>query len=250
MTKPHQYFLSARPALTMGPAPVGGEVGRAVHHDDEHRQPFFLSYAHTAERQTRAARSPSPDRHIEKFFQDLEENVRQLIPLQADEPAGFMDQEIRGGMRWTDELIHAVGTCQVLVALLSSHYLSSEWCRMEWRAFARRGVQGVDGAKASPRQGCIVPVRWAPFHEELPRHISQVQIFSPDRDPAPRAPDHYGKNGVLGLIRMKRLRESYEIVTWQLAMHIAHMFHSQRTEPRRFELAELRIVSHGDGHDC
>lgn len=220
-----------------------------MHDDGEEGPPFFLSYAHATEGQTGTAVTAGVGEHVEEFFKDLAVNVRHLIHLPAGVPAGFMDQEMRGGMDWTDELIHAVGTCQVLVALLSAEYLTAPWCRMEWHAFAQRAVRQRPGAKRSPRQGCIIPVIWAPFHENLPKHMKNTLFFSPDRDPEPRAPEHYKSNGVFGLMRMNRLRDFYEIVAWQLALHIAHIIHSQQTESREFQRADL-IVPPGDENDC
>lgn len=214
--------------------------------DDDYGSPFFLSYAHVTDGSAGAGEALDPDGLFSKFFHDLAGNVVHLIRPRADVPAGFMDRGMRGGMDWTDELLHAVGTCQILVALLSAPYLESEWCRMEWHAFSLREVRRVVGAKASPRQGCIIPVIWAPFHSALPEHIRLTQIFSPSLEPEPRAPRHYRDNGVIGLMRMRRLSECYEIVAWQLAMHIAHVYHSQRTEHRKFEIEELRSVVRGD----
>lgn len=219
-----------------------------VHDEDNHGSPFFLSYARTAKGLAGAGKAGGPDRRVEEFFHDLVENVSQLIPLRADVPAGFMDQGMRGGMQWNDALLHAVGTCQVLVALLSARYLRSNWCTMEWLAFSQRAVLRLEGRDAPPRQGCIIPVIWVPYHGALPSHIGATQIFSPDSDPEPRTPDHYLKNGVFGLMQMSLLRESYEIVTWQLAMHIADILYSQRTEAREFETAELNVLSGGEGH--
>ena len=220
-----------------------------MHDDGEDVPPFFLSYAHATEGQTGTAVTAGVGEHVEEFFKDLAVNVRHLIHLPAGVPAGFMDQEMRGGMYWTDELIHAVGTCQVMVALLSAEYLSAPWCRMEWHAFAQRSVRQRPGAKRSPRQGCIIPVIWAPFHENLPKHMKNTLFFSPDRDPESRAPEHYKSNGVFGLMRMNRLRDFYEIVAWQLALHIAHTIHSQETEPRKFRIDDLTVPS-GDDDGC
>ena len=79
--------------------------------------------------------------------------------------------------------------------------------------------------------------------------MKNTLFFSPDRDPEPRAPEHYKSNGVFGLMRMNRLRDFYEIVAWQLALHIAHIIHSQQTESREFQRADL-IVPPGDENDC
>ena len=70
---------------------------------------------------------------------------------------GFMDQEMPGGMQWADELLHAAGTCQVLVALLSAPYLKSEWCGMEWHAFSQRTVTEAGGSAGFPAPGMHYP---------------------------------------------------------------------------------------------
>ena len=120
---------------------------------------------------------------------------------------------------------------------------------MEWHAFSQRAVPRLEGTNSSPRQGCIIPVIWAPFHDALPPRISPTLIFSPDRAPEPKTPDHYVKNGVFGLMQMRLLRESYEIVAWQLAMHIANILDGQRMESHKFELAELTGFLRGGGDD-
>jgi len=213
--------------------------------DDGDGRLFFLSYARTVTGPV----GVGPDRHVRVFFHDLMENIDQLVYLGAGEPTGFMDQEMRGGEKWPDELMHEAGTCQVLVALLSARYLKSKWCRREWHAFSQRAVHGRAGAAVSSRQGCIVPVLWAPFPDDLPEHIGTTQVFTPDSAPLPAALGHYLEYGIFGLLRMGYLKESYEIVTWQLAQHIVDIFNSQRTEAREFVLAELDAGSGDDDHD-
>jgi TIR domain len=224
---------------TMVPASVWSD-GWCVVQDDG--SPFFLSYAGASERSAAV-------RAVEEFFQDLTENVGQLIYLRPDVPAGFMDREMRGGMQWTDELIHAVGTCQVMVALLSARYLQSEWCGKEWHAFSQRAVRRLPDRNAQARQGCIIPVMWAPLPAPLPPEISAELIFLPGRQPDPDVPDHYQENGIFGMMRVDRLRNSYQIVTWQLAKHIAHIYHSQRTDARKFEPDELHNIFREHGHE-
>lgn len=150
-------------------------------------------------------------------------------------------------MGWTDELIHAVGTCQVLVALLTARYLRSQWCRMEWHAFSMRTVRALRGRDSSSPQSCIIPVIWAPFRSAPPEHISSALIFLPKGEPNPRTLGHYQKNGVFGLMQMGGLQDSYQIVVWQLAISIASIYHSQRAESHEFELSE---AFRGDKHGC
>jgi TIR domain-containing protein len=204
--------------------------------ESDYGSPFFLSYARARENS-----SGDPDGYVRRFFYDLSGNVAALTSLPADLPVGFMDQNnMGGGMWWTPELMRAVGTCQVLVALLSASYLKSSWCRMEWHAFSKRVVREREGCTASPNQGCIIPVLWAPLPVALPEHISPVTIFKPDHEPSRRVPQQYGENGIFGLMRMRAPKNSYEIVTWQLAKLIARLYHSQLAVAREFDSAELR----------
>jgi hypothetical protein len=211
--------------------------------------PFFFSYAHAAERSPGGGAAHDPDQYVEQFFQDLSENVGQLISLRVGVDAGFMDREMRGGMQWPDELLHALGTCQVLVALLSVRYLKSEWCGKEWHAFSQRTVRRLESRKANPRQGCIIPVIWAPLPAALPTQISKELIFSPTRRPNPDVPGQYQENGIFGLLRMRGLKDAYDVVTWQLAMHISRVYYSQRVEFREFKDEELRSIFRSAGRD-
>jgi hypothetical protein len=162
------------------------------------------------------------------------------VSLPPDVPEGFLDQTMRGGMEWTVELTRAVGTCQVLVALLSAPYLESQWCWSEWWAFEQRAVRSLPGKTAPPRSGCIIPVLWAPLRAALPGRISSRQIFSPDLEPDPKVPAQYEENGIFGLMRMGEPDNSYQIVAWQLSRLIADIYQSQLTEPREFDPVELR----------
>jgi hypothetical protein len=203
--------------------------------------PFFLSYA----RANSAAGSPDAARYsdqmAERFFMDLQENVAQLIVRGTGAEIGFMDTRMQGGTRWRDELIHAAGTCQVLVTLLSAPYLSRKWCGMEWCAFSRRTVQRIAGSGASPWQGPIIPVRWAPVSFPLPSVVREEMIFSPSSHPDLDLPARYKANGVYGLLRTKQ-EDSYQIIVWQLSMLISKIYHSQRLKSRRFRVEDLHNV--------
>jgi hypothetical protein len=203
--------------------------------------PFFLSYARAAESPAAVPAAENADHYVAKLFQDLSENVGQLIGLRLGVEAGFMDRQMRGGMQWHDELLHALGTCQVLVALISARYLRSPWCGKEWHAFTQREVRSRAGGKANPRQGCIIPVMWAPVSAELPAQIRRGLTFSPDLRPDPTVLGQYQENGIFGLLRMGQI-DSYDVVTWQLAMHISRVYYSQVVEIREFKPEELRNI--------
>jgi hypothetical protein len=231
----------------MVPAPVGREVGCAV---PDHGTPFFLSYARAENSPASRGKAHFSDLMAERFYFDLSENVGQLITLRTGADVGFMnlgtqagfiDTGMQAGVQWIHELLHAAGTCQMLIPLLSAPYLSSEWCGREWCAFARRTVERLPGTNASTHQGCIIPVRWAPVLFPLPLPVSESMIFSPTGDPDPDLPARYRTEGVFGLLRTKQ-EDSYQIIVWQLAKHISRIYHSQRVRSRKYRLEDLENI--------
>lgn len=206
--------------------------------------PFFVSYARARDRSGNPGAGHFSDQLTRQFFFDLSEDVGQLISRTTGADVGFMDMGTPGGTHWLDELLHAAGTCQVLVALVSAPYLSSEWCGKEWCAFSQRTPQPFPGASASPRQGHIIPVLWAPVPFALPAPVGAEMIFSPTGTPKPELPAEYKANGVYGLLRTER-RDSYQIVVWELAKLISRVYHSQLLEPRKFKLEDLYDMFHG-----
>jgi hypothetical protein len=206
--------------------------------------PFFVSYARARDGSGNPGTAHFSEQMTRRFFMDLSEDVSQLISRTTGADVGYMDIRTEGGKNWLDELLHAAGTCQVLIALVSAPYLSSEWCGKEWCAFSRRTPQSVPGAAASPRQGHIIPVLWAPVPFALPPLVSAEMFFSPTEIPNPELPAEYKANGVYGLLRMER-KDSYQIVVWQLAMLISKIYYNQLLEPREFKLEDLHDVFQG-----
>jgi hypothetical protein len=201
---------------------------------------FFLSYAHASPRPSREA-----NRHVIRFFDDLSENVSWLVSRAAGEEPGFMDRSMRPGSRWTPELLHSLGTCQVFVALVAAPYLTSGWCGKEWYGFAERPVARLH-AGASTRQAPILPVIWAPYAKDrTPTAIAQVQRFSPGGLSVIDLAARYEQYGVLGLMQLRR-GPSYRGVVWDLAKEIADLHHSHWVEPRELRHEELRDVFTGE----
>jgi TIR domain-containing protein len=203
--------------------------------------PFFLSYPRTDAKSGGRGGPRSSDQLVRTFFEELCDEIAPLVHLQYGSDMGFMDVEgLPGGMNWHPELIHALGTCQMLVSLLSAPYLKSEWCGREWHAFTLRNRTTVNGANASVYQGCIIPVLWAPIAFEVPAVIKDhVSIFLPK--PTRRDPDLprlYEQRGIFGLMRAREEEAVSEIV-WQLAQLIQKIYYGQRLEPRDFEPQEL-----------
>lgn len=196
---------------------------------------FFLSYAHASPQRSREA-----NRHVIKFFNDLSENVSWLVSRAAGEDPGYLDRSMNPGSRWTPELLHALGTCQVFVALVAAPYLTCDWCGMEWCGFAMRQVQRRDDAGAT-RQTAILPVIWAPYaKDQTPAVIAEVQRFAPDGMLMAGLAARYEEDGVLGLKRFRR--DSYHAIVWELAKAIAGLHQSHWVEPRELRYEELRDV--------
>ncbi len=180
---------------------------------------FFLSYAHSGGRQ-----------RITRFFNELTDNVGQLVGRPVGADPGFMDTHIPDGSRWSPELLGAIGGCQVFVAMLSGPYITSTWCGMEWFAFAQRTVAPTSGG-GSAHQTAVVPVIWAPVPlARAPRMIREVQWFSPNGLADPSIPELYEANGVFGLMAMG-LETPYQTVVWELAKHIRDLYYSHHVEP-------------------
>jgi hypothetical protein len=202
---------------------------------------FFLSYARAASSPHANGPQPDPNDQVVRFFGDLSVNVAELVYRRPGADPGFMDRSMRGGGRWTDELLRAVGGCQVFVPLLSAAYLSSEWCGMEWHAFSQRKVTKLEESAPS-LQTCIIPVAWVSVPEtDVPPCVSAVQQFLPDDLPDPDTGRRYKTDGVFGLLRMHQ-EAPYQAVVWRLAVRIRDIYNSHSVEPRTFGRAELRNI--------
>ena len=212
---------------------------------DDRGTPFFLSYARAGRSQPPLPPEHDPDRLVERFFRDLLMDVAELLGLGMGAEVGFMDRSMRPGTLWTDKLLDAVGTCQVLVALLSPRYLTRDWCGMEWDAFARRTVQR-SGSGATTRQGCIIPVVWTPMQgDQLPEPVSAEMWFSPTTRPDPDTLTEYQDKGVYGLLRTKQ-EARYQIVAWEISREIGHVYRSHWLEHCVFTRQELSNIFQGD----
>ena len=165
--------------------------------------------------------------------------MAQLISRATGSDPGFIDRSILDGERWNEDLLHAIGTCQVFVALLSPPYFASKWCSMEWHAFShRKVVSRADGS--SSNQTAIIPVVWAPFHQpSIPLPVSALQRFSPRGLPDLDITAQYEQEGVFGLLQMQ-LDVAYQAVIWRLAQRIADLHYTHYVEPREFGVNELQ----------
>jgi len=184
---------------------------------------FFLSYAH-------AGRRGQPNRDVLQFFEDLSQDVAELVGWPAGSDPGFLDRSMAGGTHWPAELLNAVGTCKVFVPLLSDPYVASRWCGMEWYAFSRRTVTRHAGNGGDSETG-IIPVIWTPVPEDrLPSVIGDIERFSPRGLPDETLPGRYADDGVYGLMRLGHLMDCRGII-WRLAQRIAEFHFGHEVAP-------------------
>ncbi|MGH8940007.1 MAG: TIR-like protein FxsC, partial [Actinomycetes bacterium] len=61
---------------------------------------FFLSYARAHHLNKPVTAPYQVNRHVLRLFQDLSENVNQLLALPSGRDPGFMDLTMSGGEEW------------------------------------------------------------------------------------------------------------------------------------------------------
>jgi FxsC-like protein len=199
--------------------PQGGRETQVPGERAGDRPYFFLSYA----------RTPRPDRNssfdpnfwVNKLYEDLSYEVLQLIRSPV---AGFMDREIRLGMRWSRELTSALATCRVFVPLYSPRYFASDNCGKEWYAFSRRVLD--QRARKPSTDVAIVPALWVPVDEEsLPAMAREIQFDHHDLG------EMYGRVGFSGIMKVDRYRDDYILAVQGLARRIVEVAHRTTIDP-------------------
>jgi TIR domain len=189
---------------------------------------FFVSHANARNADTGTPATVSKD-PFATFFTDLSENVSQLVYRPTGADPGFIDRRMRTGVRWEQEILTAVGTCQVLIALVSDPYAHRPWCGKEWDAFTRRRTWRRADRLLVEAQ-CVIPVIWAPSPDESrPKAIATRQLFVPDRLRNARIGEQYVAEGIFGLLRVDP--EAYEVTVWRLAQEIQERVFSYWVEP-------------------
>jgi len=222
----------------MGSALAMGEVGCLARRGRPNLStPFFISYAHTG---------PESDEMARRFYNQLRAHMQILVHVPVGTALGFFDQDgIDPAVLWDEELADALGTCQVLVALLCIPYLNREWCAKEWHAFTLRKGEPTPGAGASPNLSPILPVRWAPIPFALPEAVGRPQFFTPTNTrQQPDLVKLYEEEGVFRLLQAGDEDASGTII-WQLAKRIQGMYYSQRLQSKKFMRDDLRNVFEG-----
>jgi hypothetical protein len=201
--------------------------------DDPWAPLFFLSYAHSGRGQQLS---------FARFFDDLSENVAQLISRPAGADPGYMDRSMADGSRRVGELLRAIGTCRVFVALLSASYFQSTWCGMEWFAFSQRPGVARYAGNGLEQQSAVIPVVWAaPLPpDQTPTVVTEVQRFLPSDVPNIDISSKYQAEGIFGLLKTQV--DLYDAVVWKLAQRITDIYYSYQVEPRVLRRHELRDI--------
>jgi len=174
-------------------------------------------------------------------------HVDQLVGSPTGVDPGFMDRSMEGGTRWASEVLAAAGTCHVFIPLISSGYVESRWCAMEWDTFSRRNVvRGPSDSSAS--KTAILPVTWSPMREDqLPPVVRELQFFLPQQLMDPNIAQRYLANGVYGLLTLND-EAAYQAVAWRLARGIVDAYHAYHVEPKiPTDPRQLREPFRGDG---
>jgi hypothetical protein len=190
---------------------------------------FFVSHA-TAYGNSRDVPTIDPNSPFATFFRDLSQDVNQLVARRAGADPGFLDRGLRAGVDWEHEILAAVGTCQVFIALLSAPFALSDYCGREYDGFSRRRTFRRPGGNLMPSPNCILPVLWAP-RTPIPKVVRERQLFVPVPFRDLEFGQDYLREGVYGLY-MAEQRRPYRATVWRLAQEIQRLVQEYWVEPR------------------
>ena len=124
---------------------------------------FFTSYA------VRDADSAM----VAEFHTRLEHEL-EIKRGRSAAPYGFLDRRsLRLGAEWHPELLHAVRTTRLMVALLTDDYFASRWCGREWAVMAER-QRRARGAAQGSGPIAIVPLFWVRPQGPLPARAQEL----------------------------------------------------------------------------
>jgi FxsC-like protein len=130
--------------------------------------------------------------YMDKFYRDLKEEVRLLLGAAKGDPILFRDeQDIDIGKPWRSEIINALQSAQVLVAVQTPRYFTRPYCGKEFGVMKTR-----ESLLRTPSESiaAVIPVTWGPC-VDLPAAVKQYQ-----QAPA-ELPTAYISHGLLQLKR-------------------------------------------------
>ena len=188
---------------------------------------FFVSHATAHDH---ADGPQEPNTVFAEFVRALDEDLNHVMPRRAGANPGFIDRGLRAGSNWEREILTAIGTCQVLVALISEPFTGSPWCGKEWHAFtSRRTWRRSDGAQMEDPQ-CALPVLWTVNPDDrYPQIISRHQRFRPRPTSQSALDQLYLREGIYGMYRAEY--DAYRATVWRIAQEIQRLVSEYWVEP-------------------
>ncbi|WP_308010916.1 TIR-like protein FxsC [Streptomyces sp. AC495_CC817] len=217
------------------PRPLPRATSTAV----DNRPYFFLSYAHTP---FSGPDGSDPDHWVYTLYKDLCTDVLAITAHPPGAPAGFLDREMRSGESWPDRLSENLAHCRVFVPLYSPRYFSSDICGREWFAFDERIREARNAGLGDIP--AIVPVLWTGMDlGGLPESVRHIQVAHSGFG------DLYSSHGIYGLIKLKRLRDEYQEIVFNLAQRIVQVAEDTPLpsgRPRPFESTHSAFRPRGE----
>lgn len=209
---------------------------------------FFVSYARPAMPLHIPVTRPL-NNEILRFFSELSLDVSELAGSDNGVFPGFIDRQMAGGQRWSDELMNAIGTCQVFIPLVSPNMVASEWCGKEWHAFDKRNKQQriPPPPSADDFQTTILPIKWVPFEtSSMPAVVRRIQFFTPTNLPDYEIAEKYWREGLLGLLRTGQ-EEAYRMIVWRLAQQVVAISRTWLVEQSKPDRRKMRNIFDDSG---
>jgi hypothetical protein len=149
---------------------------------------FYVSYARS-----------DLDEYLERFIDDLMQEVRKLTGARSSEAVGFVDLDIPTGTDWVQHLAQTLQRSRVLIPIFSPAYFTKEQAGKEFQYFLNRSEA------AGQKQTGILPVIWVALASAipLPEVANAIQLSSTTY------PDAYNNLGLRSMMRLRRYEDSY-----------------------------------------
>jgi FxsC-like protein len=135
--------------------------------------------------------------YLQKFFDDLSQELREQRGYGKAEVVGFFDQhDIELGEEWEKTIAQALQESKVMVCIYSPGYFKSSYCGKEWEVFQQRRnaylkERKAAGEKVPSLPPVIKPVFWlAPLPSNLNEAIKATHYIR--GNPA----DYHNQNGL------------------------------------------------------
>ncbi len=174
--------------------------GRGAASTDAELQ-YYISYARA-----------DLDESLERFFGDLEREVRTLSGMSGSARVGFVDLDIAAGTDWQQQLESAVQRSRVLVPMYSPAYFASENTGREFQHFINR---------TATQQTPILPVIWVQ-PPAIPPAAGPITYTSPT------FPEEYKNLGLRSLLRLRRYDDTYQAFLTAYAQRLVEVAHQVR----------------------